>query len=332
MKNLKLLLESLQDAIPEHITLNQALIKTLKINKDAASRRINGKTPFTYYEVCALSKAYGINLMPAQSSQHSNVVFGYVPFKSKHVDSKHFFQTISGLLQEMASSKAACLYHVAPEVPIYHCYNYPKLLNFRLFYWGKYLLNNPYYTKRVFNEAGIDAEITKHARKAYENYCRVPSLEIWTPQSIQSILSQLCFCMETGDFGNPGEVESVVEELSEMMVHIKQMAEENNKAFDFKEKLHVPFQFYKIDVNINTSNLLAEMDTRKISLQQFNAINFMKTTQSDFCNENLDWIRNIQSKASLLSGAGIVERQRYFNSVNKQIREFKEDLQKKVFN
>jgi hypothetical protein len=117
-----------------------------------------------------------------------------------------------------------------------------------------------------------------------------------------------------------------------MMLHIKQMAEENNKAFDFKEKLHVPFQFYKIDVNINTSNLLAEMDTRKISLQQFNAINFMKTTQSDFCNENLDWIHNIQSKASLLSGAGIVERQRYFNSVNKQIREFKEDLQKKVFN
>jgi hypothetical protein len=169
MKNLKLLLESLQDAIPEHITLNQALIKTLKINKDAASRRINGKTPFTYDEVCALSKAYGINLMPAQSSQHSNIVFGYVPFKSKHVDSKHFFQTISSLLQEMASLKNSCLYHVAPEVPIYHCYNYPKLLNFRLFYWGKYLLNNPYYTKRVFNEAGIDAEITKHARKAYEN-------------------------------------------------------------------------------------------------------------------------------------------------------------------
>lgn len=331
MKNLKLLLESLEDALPEHMTVNQALIKTLKINKDAASRRINGKTPITYDEACALSKAYGINLMPAQSSKHSNIVFGYVPFNSKGVDSKHFFQTISGLLQDMVSLKNACLYHVAPEVPVYHCYNYPKLLNFRLFYWGKYLLNNPYYTRRVFSEAAIDAEITKHAKKAYENYCRVPSLEIWTPQSIQSILSQLCFCIETGDFGSPEEVESVVEELSEMMIRMKQMAEENNKAFDFKEKLHVPFQFYKIDVNINTSNLLADLDSRMISLQQFNAINFMRTTQSDFCQENLHWIRNIQSKASLLSGAGIVERQRYFNSVNKQIREFKEDLYKKVF-
>lgn len=332
MKNLKLLLESLEDAIPENVTINQALIKTLKINKDAASRRISGKTPFTYDEVCALSKAYGVNLMPAQSSQHSNIVFGYVPFKSKHVDSKHFFQTISGLLQEMASQKKAQLYHVAPEVPVYHCYNYPRLLNFRLFYWGKYLLNNPYYTKRVFHEAAIDADITKHAKKAYDMYCRVPSQEIWTPQTIQSILSQLCFCIETGDFGSAEEVEAVAEELSEMMQRIKQMAEENNKAFDFKEKLHVPFQFYKIDVNINTSNLLAELDTHKISLQQFNAINFMKTTQNDFCQENLEWIRNIQSKASLLSGAGIVERQRYFNSVNKQIKEFKEDLCKKEFN
>lgn len=332
MKNLKLLLESLEEAIPPAMTLNQALIKTLKINKDAASRRINGKTPFTYDEVCALSKAYGMTLMPAQSSQHSNIVFGYVPFKSKNVDSKHFFQTISGLLQEMAALPKAQLYHVAPEVPVYHCYNYPKLLNFRLFYWGKYLLNNPYYTKRIFNEVDIDAEITKHAKKAYENYCRVPSLEIWTPQSIQSILSQLCFCTETGDFTRKEEAESVADELLQMMMHIKQMAEENNKAFDFKEKLTVPFHFYKIDVNINTSNLLADMDTRKISLQQFNAINFMNTTQPDFCNENLDWIRNIQSKASLLSGAGIVERQRYFNSVNKQIREFKEDLCKKEFN
>lgn len=331
MKNLKLFFENLEKTLPEHLTLNQALIKTLKINKDAASRRINGKTPITYSEACALSKAYGINLTPAQSQQFSNVVFGYVPFKSKQVDSKHFFQTISGLLQEMTSQKNAQLLHVAPEVPIYHCYNYPKLLNFRLFYWGKYLLNNPYYSKRIFNEVDIDANITKHAKKAYENYCTVPSTEIWTPQTIQSILSHLHFCIETGDFLNQSEVESVLNEVSQMMQHIKQMAEENNKAFNHDKKMNVPFLFYKIDVNINTSNLLAIMDNHKISYQQFNAINFMSTTQSDFCDENLEWIKNIQSKSSLLSGAGIVERQRFFNSVTKQINEFKESLTKVDF-
>lgn len=331
MKHLKLFLESIEKVLPSHITLNQALIKTLKINKDAASRRINGKTPITYSEACALSKTYGINLTPAQSNQFSNVVFGYVPFKSKQVDSKHFFQTISGLLQEMTTQKNAQLLHVAPEVPVYHCYNYPKLLNFRLFYWGKYLLNNPYYSKRIFNEVEIDANITKHAKKAYENYCTVPSTEIWTPQTIQSILSQLHFCIETGDFANQSEVESVLTEVSQMMQHIKQMAEENNKAFDHDKKLNVPFLFYKIDVNINTSNLLATMDSHTISYQQFNAINFMSTTQSDFCEENLEWIQNIQSKSSLLSGAGIVERQRFFNSVSKQINEFKEGLSKVDF-
>ncbi len=93
----------------------------------------------------------------------------------------------------------------------------------------------------------------------------------------------------------------------------------------------MPFLFYKIDVNINTSNLLAMMDTHKVSYQQFNAINFMSTTQSDFCEENLEWIQNIQSKSSLLSGAGIVERQRFFNSVTKQINEFKEGLSKVDF-
>lgn len=331
MKNLKLFFENLEKTLPEHLTLNQALIKTLKINKDAASRRINGKTPITYSEACALSKAYGINLTPAQSTQFSNVVFGYVPFKSKQVDSKHFFQTISGLLQEMTSQKNAHLLHVAPEVPIYHCYNYPKLLNFRLFYWGKYLLNNPYYSKRIFNEVDIDANITKHAKKAYENYCTVPSTEIWTPQTIQSIVSQLHFCIETGDFANQSEVESVLNEVTQMMQHIKQMAEENNKAFDHDKKMNVPFMFYKIDVNINTSNLLAIMDSQKVSYQQFNAINFMSTTQSDFCEENLEWIQNIQSKSSLLSGAGIVERQRFFNSVTRQINEFKEGLSKVDF-
>lgn len=74
----------------------------------------------------------------------------------------------------MTTQKNAQLLHVAPEVPVYHCYNYPKLLNFRLFYWGKYLLNNPYYSKRIFNEVEINANITKHAKKAYENYCTVP--------------------------------------------------------------------------------------------------------------------------------------------------------------
>lgn len=328
MKNLKILLESIEVALPENITLNQALIKTLNINKDAASRRINGKTPLTYTEVCTLSKIYGINLTASQSNLFSNVVFGYVPFRSKLVDSKHFFQTISGLLKELTTQKNAHLFHVAPEVPVYHCYNYPKLLNFRLFYWGKYLLNNPYYSKRIFNEVEIDSEITKHAKIAYENYCTVPSTEIWTPQTIQSILSQLRFCIDTGDFLNKSEIESVLFEVSLMMQHIKQMAEENNKTFDFDKKLNVPFMFYKIDVNINTSNLLAITDTHKVSYQQFNAINFMSTTQIDFCEENMEWIQNIQSKSSLLSGSGIVERQRFFNSVAKQINEFKESLDK----
>ena len=139
------------------------------------------------------------------------------------------------------------------------------------------------------------------------------------------------FCIETGDFLNQSEVESVLNEVAQMMQHIKQMAEENNKAFNHDKKMNVPFLFYKIDVNINTSNLLAIMDNHKISYQQFNAINFMSTTQSDFCDENLEWIKNIQSKSSLLSGAGIVERQRFFNSVTKQINEFKESLTKVDF-
>ncbi len=256
MKNLKILLESLEAALPEGMSLGLALTKTLKISKDSASRRLSGKTPISYTEACALSKAYGINLAQAQSTQFSNVVFGYVPFKSKQVDSKHFFQTISGLLQEMTAQKNSHLLHVAPEVPVYHCYNYPKLLNFRLFYWGKYLLNNPYYSKRIFNEVEIDANITRHAKKAYENYCQVPSTEIWTPQTIQSILSQLHFCIETGDFLNQSEVESVLQEVSQMIQRIKQMAEENNKAFDHDKKMNVPFMFHKIKPKYLTSNLM----------------------------------------------------------------------------
>ena len=331
MKNLKLLLHSIETNLPAHLTLNQAIIKVLKINKDAASRRINGKTPFTYDEVCDLSKAYGVNLLPAQSSQFSNVVFGYAPFKSKQIDSKHFFQNISNLLQEMTQCDQKMLYHVAPEVPVYHYYNYPLLLNFKLFYWGKYLLNNPYYTKRTFSEVEIDANITKHAKKAYQNYCMVPSVEIWTPQTVQSVLSQISFCVETGDFANRNDVDGVLNELVNMIQHLREMAEENNKAFDFDKKMNVPFCFYKIDVNINTTSILAEMDSKKIVLQPFNSINFMNTSQPDFCNENLEWIQNIQSKSSLLSGAGIVERQRYFSSVNKQINEFRESLNKVDF-
>lgn len=332
MKNLKLLLENLTSALPEHMTINQALIRELKINKDAASRRINGKTPFTYDEVCILSKAYGVNLLPAQSEQHSNVVFGYTPFKSKSIeDSKHFFQTISNLLYKLNTHEHKQLYHIAPEVPVYHYYNYPRLLNFKLFYWGKYLLNDEYYIKRILHEAQINAQVIEHAAKAYEQYCLVPSVEIWTPQTIQTVLSQIQFCIETGDFLNKNEVFLVLDEVSNMVQRIKRMAEENNKAFDFDKKIQVPFQFYKMAVNINTTSILAEMDKQRIVLQPFNSINFMNTTQPDFCEENLAWIQNMQSKSSLLSGAGIIERQKYFSFVAKQINDFKERLNKQEF-
>ncbi len=332
MKNLKILLENLESALPSGITLNQALIKELKINKDAASRRINGKTPFTYDEVCVLSKSYGVNLLPAQSEQHSNVVFGYTPFKSKTIeDSKHFFQTISTLLYKLNTHEHKQLYHIAPEVPVYHYYNYPRLLNFKLFYWGKYLLNDAYYIKRILGEAQINSQVIEHAAKAYEQYCLVPSVEIWTPQTIQTVLSQIQFCIETGDFSNKNEVLLVLDEVNNMVQRIKQMAEENNKTFDFDKKIHVPFQFYKMAVNINTTSILAEMDGQRIVLQPFNSINFMNTSQPDFCDENFAWIQNMQSKSSLLSGAGIIERQKYFNLVNKQINDFKDHLNKTEF-
>lgn len=332
MKNLKILIENLELGLPENLTLNQALIKTLGINKDAASRRISGKTPFTYDEVCTLSKTYSVNLLPAQSSQYSNVVFGYTSFKSKAIeDSKHFFQTISNLLYKLNTHEHKQLYHVAPEVPVYHYYNYPRLLNFKLFYWGKYLLNDAYYVKRTFSEATIDANITEHAKKAYEQYCLIPSVEIWNAQTTQTVLTQIQFCIETGDFANKNEVLLVLDEFSTLLQRIKQMAEENNKAFDFETKIHVPFQFYKMGVNINTTSILAEMDNQKMVLQPFNSINLMTTTQPDFCEENLQWIQNMQSKSSLLSGAGIIERQRYFNLVTKQINEFKEQLNKVEF-
>ena len=137
------------------------------------------------------------------------------------------------------------------------------------------------------------------------------------------------FCIvfkQTGDFSNKNEVLLVLEEVNNMVQRIKQMAEENNKTFDFDKKIQVPFQFYKMAVNINTTSILAEMDNQRVVLQPFNSINFMNTAQPDFCEENLKWIQNIQSKSSLLSGAGIIERQKYFSAVNKQINEFKEQM------
>lgn len=324
MKNLKVFLENLEASLPSGLTLNKVLIKELGLNKDAASRRISGKTPFTYSEVCALANAYNISLTPAQSSSFNNVVFGYTPFKNKQVDSKYFFENISNLLYKLNTHQHKILYHVAPEIPIYHYYKYPLLLNFKLFYWGKYLLNIDYYVKRVFKEAPSDPQIVEHAQKAYEQYCLIPSVEIWTPQTLQTVLTQIQFCIETGDFTNTAEILLVLEELNQLMQRIKQMAEDNNKAFDHDKKMQIPFQLYKMDVNMNTTSIVAEMDHQKIVLQNFNSINFMSTTQPDFCEENLNWIHNLQSKSSLLSGAGIIERQRFFNLMSKQLSDFKE--------
>ncbi|HRD37200.1 MAG TPA: hypothetical protein PLC65_01100, partial [Bacteroidia bacterium] len=129
-------------------------------------------------------------------------------------------------------------------------------------------------------------------------------------------------------FTNTAEILLVLEELNQLMQRIKQMAEDNNKAFDHDKKMQIPFQLYKMDVNMNTTSIVAEMDHQKIVLQNFNSINFMSTTQPDFCEESLNWINNLQSKSSLLSGAGIIERQKFFNLMFKQLSDFKEQVLK----
>jgi hypothetical protein len=306
----------LRNSLPPNISLVDELSDILKVSTDSAYRRIRGETALTIDEVSALCAHYRIPFdhFAQGEAGKSTVTFQYSRLST---DILKFEEYLSSLIEHMDMIRKAEPKEIiwcAEDVPIFHHFRYPKLSAFKLFYWSKSILNAPEYDERKFDPNSVPASAKEKVEKIYELYHKIPSIEIWTEDTLNSTLKQVEYYSESGLFASQEDAIAVMDEIESM---VKSLERQVAKSVKFTGEApaandNVEFKLYFSDLMVGNNCILITAGASKVCYYSINTFNSMATTNAGFYDENDRWVRNIIRKSTLISGVSEKQRMKFF--------------------
>lgn len=308
----------LKQSVPSNVSLVDDIADLLKISNDSAYRRLRNETELSLDETYKICKHYRISIDSVFSTKGDSVTCNYI----KLTDSSHNFESylISLLtqLQRLSKTEDSRVIYAAEEIPIFHSFYSKELAAFKLFYWQRSVLNVPEFQTRKFDWDSIPEKQLQLASDIHDTYLQVPSIEIWTNETIQTTIKQIEYYFESGAFKEKDDAILVLQELKKMMQAINSYAEHEGKL-DPSKKPASSFQLYNSDLVIGTNCIHVKLGGSVFSYISFNTLNSLTTANQEFCEEIEHWMKNLIKKSTLISGIAEKQRFQFFSKAYKAI-------------
>ena len=319
LKNLPLqniFIQKLKENLPKNVGLAEEMAEILEISTDSAYRRIRGETDLSIDEVYKLTKKYNISVDSVFSNLSDTVTFAYTKLTDSADNFEKYLSRILNHLKLLNTQEERKIVYVAEEVPIFHSFFSQKFIEFKLFYWQRSVLIVPGYQGKKFEFGFVPENLIEIALECSKEYKKVPSVEIWTNETILTATKQLEFYADSGVFKNKSDALEILEEIKKMVEYIETSAESSRKEVSSKLE---NFQLYSSEVVLGTNCIYAKMPNVSYTYISFNTMNSLTTNNHEFCDETEHWMRNIIKKSTLISGVAEKERYRFFSGMYKNI-------------
>ncbi|MES2678442.1 MAG: hypothetical protein V4635_01095 [Bacteroidota bacterium] len=304
-----------KELLPPGHGLAEEIADVLKVSIDSAYRRIRCETELTIEEIFKINKKYPISLDEIFSNQSDTVTFSYTKLTDSAVNFEVYLTRLFMHLQTVNKFENKKLYYVAEEVPMFYSFFSKKLSEFKLFYWQRSVLNIEAYQKTKFEWGIIPQKLIDIAYGSYQEYLKIPSVEIWTDETILTVIKQVSFYFESGIITKVHALE-LLTEYRAMVDMLQKNAEIGRKNISDKNETYF---LYDSDVVLGTNCIYAIMGESKYSYISFNSINSLTTNNHEFCEETEHWMRNLERKSTLISNVGEKQRYKFFSQMYKSI-------------
>lgn len=319
----KAFLEKIKYLLPSSISYVDALAEILQISTDSVYRRIRGRTALSFEEAAKLCRHYGLSFDSLIECDSGAVTFNHNRVNPEIESFKDYLRSILNDLILLNKAGNANIIYIADDIPIFHLFAFPELASFKMYYWMKSVLNVPEYQNRKYSFENCDGEILEIGKKMLDVYSSVPSIEIWTEFTVNSLRKQIEYYSEAGLFENSSDAILICDQASELIRHISNLADRSTKLEDARSK---NFTLYYSEIEIGNNCILVSFNNMKRVYLTYNTFNKMSTGNEKFCNETSSWISSLIAKSNLISG--VSEKQR-LQFVRKILEEF-EDTRKKI--
>ncbi len=322
----KELFASIKNTLPSHISLVDTLADLLDLSYDSVYRRIRGEKPISLNELKILCEHFNISLDQALQFKNDTVVFNAPDINGSDPD---FREYLKGMLKQMKyfnSFEKREMFYQCKDAPVFYFYLFPEIGAFKTFCWLKTLLNNPDYQDKIFSLEDFPFEdCIQIGQQIIQEYTILPSVELWNLETFNSTINQLEYYRDAGLFKTKEDFLMVIDSFNKMLDHLQEQANIGVKFMPAASdlKLRIPFKFYVNEVLLGNNTFILELDDQRLSIITYNALNYLLTKDVRFCNKLLHGFNTLVTRATLISGTGEKERNKFFRAQREKISQLK---------
>ncbi len=306
------------------------LADLLNVSKDSAYRRVRGETLLTFNEISKISAHYKVSLDSFLNLSTSAVVFNNRQI-GENFSFTNYLRSIEAHLRLVSAAPQKRMIWTAKDVPILHYFQSPALTKFKLFFWQKTILNTTFGDIEKYDPDSVDHEMVSIAKSIWNLYCKIPSYEIWSDETLNITLRQLEYYYECNLISRD-EALHLIQEFIEIIRHLKKLASIGRKypmgGEDYPDNGAYYLYFNEIAIGDNT--IFFEIGEQKVVFLTYNMLNILTTMDDDFCTETDQYLRNIIQKSTPLSVSSEKERNKFFRTMESKINEMHDRISKGV--
>lgn len=322
------LFQRIKELLPPHASLVDTVADILHVSSDSAYRRIRGETPVVLDEARELCRHFKISLDQVLNVQSGATLFQNVRIDLKKYSYEKYLNDLIKQVEYVNSFIHKEIIYLTKDMPLFHNFYYKPLIAFRYFFWMKNIIQHPDFQDRDFELNCVSPEIEKLSRDLAMAYNKVPSVEIWNTESINSAILQIEFYKDSGYFSSAADIKTVYESLEETFVHLKQQAEYGRKFMpeENPESKKDNFKFFYNRVRLGDNTVMVVTDRIKTVFINYDVLNYMTTRDESFCNPCYEDMQGMMKKSTMISQTSEKQRNIFFNIMLNKITDRKKNL------
>ncbi len=322
------LFQRIKELTPPGFSMVDIVSDILHISADSAYRRIRGETPLVLDEAMELCRYFNLSLDQLLHIRKAAVLFHDVRIQENHLTYEQFMQGLLSQMEIINSFAEKEVIYMSKDIPVFHNFYYPQLSAFRYYFWMKTHLSHPGFANREFEFSVLPPEVEKLCRDVTEAYQKIPSAEMWNTESINSTISQIEFSKDSGHFTSSADIKLVYEALEQTILHVKEQAEFGSKFMphenpDIKKN---NFRLFFNRVVLGDNTILVTTDAVRTGFINYGHLNYIKTTDEEFCNQLYKDFENLIKRSTQISQTSEKQRNIFFSIILNKINERKRVL------
>ena len=188
------------------------------------------------------------------------------------------------------------------------------------------------FQNKKFKYEKIDPVTFNTGHEALKLYCQIPSKEIFDPELLRGFVREVYYYYESQQFEDPQYALELLDNLLELLEHMKAQAESGKKFAKGNEPTagDPNFFMYSNDTFIADNTYLINWDGGSSVYLSHNIMNYLTTMDPFYVHESQLILDELINNSSLISGGNVKERNKFFGNIERTILNFRRKVESEL--